>query len=317
MPSAHQLGRLICLLCLLFQSNLGFGRDLLREDAVAPDPAPLNPEVPASSGGLAPDSAGEAHASDRIQAVREASNNRFSLASHKTNYVLPVSYSDTRGEGGEPGAAPADWNELEMEFQLSVQVPVWSGVFGEASFVSLAYTNRSFWQSYTSSAPFRESSHEPELMVTWLSDWQLLGFQCVASQLSVSHQSNGRGDQLSRGWNRVYANFLFEREDYFLSFKPWYRIPDGTWDDNPDIEFYMGNFELEGGYRAGGYGASFLLRNNLRSDNRGAVELRWSFPVGQRIRGYLKYFNGYGENLVNYDRHQQSFGMGIELAQGF
>ncbi len=316
MPSAHQLGRLICLLYLLFQSTLGFGRDLLQEDAVL-----SNPEVPISSASPVEtgqsDNGGEAYVSDRIQAVREASNNRFSLASHKTNYVLPVSYSDTRGEGGEPGAAPADWNELEMEFQLSVQVPIWAGVIGRNSFVSLAYTNRSFWQAYTSSGPFRESSHEPELIVTWLSDWQLLGFQCVASQLAVSHQSNGRGDQMSRGWNRIYANFIFEREDYFLSFKPWYRIPDGAWDDNPDIEFYLGNFELVGGYRTGGYAASLLLRNNLRGDNRGAVELRWSFPVGQRIRGYLKYFNGYGENLINYDRHQQSFGVGIELAQGF
>ncbi|MFC6978513.1 phospholipase A [Microbulbifer taiwanensis] len=201
---------------------------------------------------------------------------------------------------------------------MSVQVPVWSGVLGEASFVSLAYTNRSFWQAYSSSAPFRESSHEPEILVTWLSDWELLGFQCVASQLAISHQSNGRGDRLSRGWNRVYANFIFERDDFFLSFKPWYRIPESApGDDNPDMEFYMGNFELEGGYRSGGFGASLMLRNNLREENRGAVELRWTFPVGQRIRGYLKYFNGYGENMMNYDQYQQSFGIGVELAQGF
>ncbi|WP_308366414.1 MULTISPECIES: phospholipase A [unclassified Microbulbifer] len=268
--------------------------------------------------------AGEPSVSERAQAIRDAANNPFTLASHKPNYLLPAVYNpspDRAGlEGREAEGETIQLDPVEIQFQLSVQVPVWRGFLGQASFMSLAYTNRSFWQAYNSddSSPFRETNHEPELIMTWLNDWQLLGFRNVANQLAVNHQSNGRSGDFSRSWNRIYAHFIFERDSYFLSFKPWYRIPeDPEEDDNPDIEAYLGHFELRGGYRGPTHSVTMMLRNNLRSDNRGAVELNWGFPIGNRVRGYVKYFNGYGESLIDYDETVQTLGVGIELAQGF
>ncbi len=266
----------------------------------------------------------EPRVSFAAQAIREAANNPFTLASHKTNYLLPLVYNPSPNKAGledvDIEGQPVDLDRVEVQFQLSVQVPIWRGFLGQASFMSVAYTNRSFWQAYNSddSSPFRETNHEPELIMTWLNDWSLFGFQNVANQLAFNHQSNGRSEPLSRSWNRIYANFLFEREQYFFSFKPWYRIPeDREDDDNPDIEDYLGHFELTGGYRTDGHSFSMLLRNNLQSDNHGAVELRWSFPMGSRVRGYVKYFNGYGESLIDYDESVQTLGIGFELAQGF
>lgn len=253
--------------------------------------------------------------SDRAALVRGVVDDRLSLIPHKRNYLLPAVF---RLDGdSEPVDPDGEISDTEFEFQLSVQVPLWSGIVGEDSFVSLAYTNRSYWQAYTASAPVRESNHEPELLVTWLSDWSLWGFECVTTQMGISHQSNGRGDELSRSWNRIYSRFVFERDDYFVSFKPWYRIPeerDG--DDNPHMDRYLGNFELDLGYRGDFFSTSVMVRNNLRSDNRGAVEMRLAFPLGGHISGYLRYFNGYGESLINYDRSIQSIGIGIELARG-
>jgi phospholipase A1 len=58
-----------------------------------------------------------------------------------------------------------------------------------------------------------------------------------------------------------------------------------------------------------------MLRNNLRDDNRGAVELSYSFPIRHtRLKGYLKYFNGYGESLIDYNHRIQSFGVGFLLS---
>ena len=274
------------------------------------------PEVEASA-------QGEPRASKRAKAIREAAENPFTLASHKTNYLLPAVYNPSPNEAGleglEVNGVPIDLDSMEIQFQLSVQVPVWRGFLGKASFMSFAYTNRSFWQAYNSddSAPFRETNHEPEMIMTWLNDWTLFGFQNVANQLAVNHQSNGRSEPLSRSWNRIYANFVFEKDNYFLSFKPWYRIPeDREEDDNPDLEFYLGHFELTGGMDRGQHNISMMLRNNLRSDNKGAVELRWSFPMGRRVRGYVKYFNGYGESLIDYDESVQTLGIGFELARG-
>jgi len=283
-------------------------------------PRPVFSTVPETE----PEPADEPRISERAEAIRDAASNPFTLASHKTNYLLPLTYNPDPNKGGfedfNANGEPVELDPVEVQFQLSVQVPVWRGFLGKASFMSVAYTNRSFWQAYNSddSSPFRETNHEPELIMTWLNDWSLLGFRNVANQVAVNHQSNGRSEPLSRSWNRVYANFIFERENYFFSFKPWYRIPEKAEDDdNPDIEDYLGYFELTGGYRGAGNKFSVLLRNNLQSQNRGAVELRWGFPIGNRVRGYVKYFNGYGESLIDYNESVQTLGIGFELAQGF
>ncbi|WOX04977.1 phospholipase A [Microbulbifer pacificus] len=261
--------------------------------------------------------------SKRAKAIRDAAENPFTLASHKVNYLLPATYNPHPNKAGledeVQNGEPLDLDSMEVQFQLSVQVPVWRGFLGKASFMSVAYTNRSFWQAYNSddSSPFRETNHEPELIMTWLNDWTVFGFQNVANQLAINHQSNGRSEPYSRSWNRIYANFVFEHDEYYLAFKPWYRIRESREeDDNPDLEYYLGHFELTGGVEIGQHAVSLMLRNNLRSDNKGAGELRWSFPMGHRVRGYVKYFNGYGESLIDYDESVQTLGIGFELARG-
>lgn len=70
--------------------------------------------------------------------------------------------------------------------------------------------------------------------------------------VGVEHQSNGRSGTLSRSWNRVYAELLYENGDWLYFLKPWYRIqedekldpslPEG--DDNPDIADYIAMLSL-------------------------------------------------------------------------
>ena len=75
----------------------------------------------------------------------------------------------------------------------------------------------------------------------------------------------------------------------------------------------MGYFEFSGAYRLNEHEFSFMTRNNLNSDNRGALQLDWSFPLWGRVRGYAQYFNGYGESLIDYNADIERIGVGILL----
>lgn len=92
---------------------------------------------------------------------------------------------------------------------------------------------------------------------------------------------------------------------------------DPNGDDNPDITDYMGNFEFTGAYRHKKNIFSIELRNNLKNDSGGAVELGWTFPISSTMRGYMTYFDGYGHSLIDYNAKQQVVGLGITFTDLF
>ena len=253
----------------------------------------------------------------RKQVELATRNSPFVLTPHKSNYVLLASYNDTLNLSpyalGEDG-----FDRVEMKFQLSVRFPVVENLFASEGDLYFAYTNLSFWQAYnrSDSSPFRETNHEPEVFVLLENDWQFLGWKNSLIQVGLSHQSNGKSGDLSRSWNRLYAQLVFERENIFLGVKPWYRLPeDAGNDDNPDIEEYLGHGEIWLGYKQGENTYSMMLRSDLLTGGKGAVQLDWSFPLYGRYRGYLQYFNGYGESLIDYDADTHRIGFGLELTE--
>ncbi|MCG7979528.1 MAG: phospholipase A [Candidatus Thiodiazotropha endolucinida] len=249
----------------------------------------------------------------RISAERKTRSNPFVLSPHKQNYVLLASYND-KPNYEVYNTPPSEFDRVEMKFQLSFKMPVVESLFDSRADLYAAYTNLSFWQAYNRdiSSPFRETMHEPELFLVVPNDWSLFGWRNVLQQYGVVHQSNGQGGFLSRSWNRAYANFLFERGNFLVGVKPWYRIPEDN-DDNPDIDDFLGRYELRGIYKREKQTFSLMLRNLFDGDNRDTMQLDWSFPIHGRWRGYLQYFNGYGESLIDYNAKSHRLGFGLQL----
>lgn len=271
-----------------------------------------------------PASEGLSPVDQRMMHERFTRDNPFVLTAHRPNYVLPITYLSNAGQAISDDL-DGELQKIEFQFQLSLKVLLAENLFGDRGLLSIAYTNRSFWQAYNRdiSAAFRETVHEPELILTRESGGRAFGFRNTANQLILNHQSNGRFGSQSRSWNRIMINMVLERENIVISLRPWYRIPEGAkespddpvGDDNPDIERYLGHFDLTTAWVRGDNLYTAMIRNNLRrSDNYGALELSWSFPLNRRIRGYLKAFHGHGESLISYDRRTTSFGAGLLIS---
>ena len=260
--------------------------------------------------------------SRRIEEEEPSYDSLFALTAYRPNYILLASYNTNLNEEAfrEVFDDPSiDFDKVETQFQISFKFPLARNLFDGKADIFAAYTNRSFWQLYNSdiSAPFRETNHEPELWIQHNSDWTLGGFRNVTNKFGFNHQSNGRGTGLSRSWNRLYAEFLFEKGELGLSLKPWWRIPESdSDDDNPDITDYLGYGEIRGAYKLGDNVFSVMIRNYLESGfSKGTTELGWSFGLWdyKHLRGYVQFFNGYGLSLIDYDRNNTTIGIGLML----
>jgi len=249
-------------------------------------------------------------------------DNPFVITPHRPNYILPVTYNTHPNQSTNPFGENLD--NVEMKFQFSFKLPLARDIFHNNGTLFFAYTNQSYWQAYNKdvSSPFRETNHEPEFFLTVDNDWKLFGMTNRTNGFGLVHQSNGRSQLLSRSWNRIYGLFVFDRGNFMLALKPWYRIPedektsptDPEGDDNPDIEKYLGNGELYAFYKWNNQTVGLMLRNNLRRhENKGAVQLDWTFPVSRRLKGYVQYFNGYGESLIDYNAAVNRIGVGVLL----
>ncbi len=248
----------------------------------------------------------------------------FDLQPHRPTYILPASYSDdpNRFPGSPtrpPLPVPFDWEELEAKFQLSFKFKLADLQDEIGGSLWAGYTQQSYWQVYEAedSRPFRETNYEPELMLAFHPERELLGMDWRLLNFGVVHQSNGRGQFLSRSWNRAYAQVGLERGGLDLLARAWYRFEEqGDDDDNPDIDDYLGHGDLLLSYTAGRHQFSLLGRYAFDTGH-GAVEASWSFPLARRVRGYVQVFSGYGESMVDYNWKQTTVGAGIALTDWF
>ncbi len=250
----------------------------------------------------------------------------FSIMAHRPNYFLGASYN---AKGYDASYFQAQFkdpdyslDDIEAKFQISIKLPLLVNILDTADLYA-AYTNRSFWQVYntTESSPFREINHEPEIWLQLHPQWEFFHFINSWDSIGFNHQSNGRDGPLSRSWNRLFASFTFEHafgdDKLTLTVKPWVALVDtNKGADNPDITDYLGHYEVSTSYRHKKNVFTIMSRNNLESGfKRGAVELSWSFPFFKwpYLRGYLQYFTGYGESLVDYNQYTNTIGFGVLL----
>lgn len=240
----------------------------------------------------------------------EAAREPHTLTTYQPTYVM---FTHLRSFNDAPYRAIEDrLRQEEIKLNLSMQTKIADDLLGDNGDVWLAYTQTAYWQFFAEaiSAPFRETNHNPEARISFLTDYRLPAVTLRDVSFGITHDSNGQAQPLSRSWNRLFAQLQFVRGNLGVSVRPWVRIFDV--DDNPDIEDYYGNFELRVSWERSDHLFAAMVRDP--SDHRYGAELSWSFPIVGRMRGLVQWYYGYGENLIDYNHKNNRIGVGILMS---
>ena len=222
---------------------------------------------------------------------------------------------------------------LEMKFQISFKYKLfvdsesspkqYRGVWGFvrdglASHTYFSYTQKSFWDLKSPSAPFRDINFNPQLYLYYprvSSNHWLAGYR-----FGVGHESNGRDGSESRSWNRAFAETDLSFGSLVLSPKVWYVI---NKDGNPDIEKYAGHAEIRVRYEFSD--GSRLHLAARRGTEKGSLEAAYMFKMPFLTDAnstitrfdpwvYLQYWTGYGEDLLLYREKSSSVRLGFAFS---
>lgn len=244
--------------------------------------------------------------------VKQIIYSAFDVEPYRMNYLLPVTY-DSKNHAEHDGHAFR--KNTETKFQISFKKRLAENLFGLDAKLYLAYTQTSWWQTSAPSAPFRETNYEPEFFI----DFPYKDSDSILKlyRVGLVHQSNGRL-VTSRSWNRAYLSGIFQYSGIFFQPRVWYRfkedeksnITDVDGDDNPDILHYLGYGDLSITYPY----KKHLFSTTLRKKS---VQVDWTFPIFglKDVYGYLQYFNGYGESLVDYNERVNKIGVGFAITR--
>ena len=187
------------------------------------------------------------------------------------------------------------------------------------------YTQTSFWDLKSSSAPFEDTSYKPELF------WVSKNFMSSGSQVKglflqsgFQHESNGRGGGESRSTNFLYVHPLFiffsdtNHYGFQVALKIWTYVNNDN-DTNPDLDQYRGYFDLELKF---GKMDGFVLGPSFRWADEGAsIQLDLTYPLHRFLFNtldiylHVQYANALAESLIDYKDRTHAFRLGFSVVR--
>ena len=248
----------------------------------------------------------------------------WTVRPYHPNYILPLFYTfdpnlgpNTPSQDTEPYTSN-DVRNTELKFQLSLKSKVAEDLFDTSADLWFGYTQESHWQVFNgdNSRPFRATDYQPEIFLTQPVTANLpFGGRLRMLGAGAIHHSNGQDDPLSRSWNRAYLMAGAEWGKLSVIPRLWTRVSNESADedDNPDIEDFMGYGDVKFLYDLPDQQSiSGTLRYNPGT-NKGAAQIDYVYPLTKNVNGFVQFFQGYGESIIDYNHENTSIGFGIVL----
>lgn len=247
----------------------------------------------------------------------------LSVREHNPMYILPIWYNSSPNYTPQSPTRGITYSEiqsqqkrLETKMQISFKTKLMEDLLKTRADLWFGYTQQSNWQIFNQgrkSAPFRNTDYSPELFLTQPVKSRLpFGGQLRMLGFGIIHQSNGQSRPLSRSWNRAYIMAGAEWGKLSAVTRLWSRLDKKDQnDDNPNIGQYLGYGDLRLAYHFNDYhNLTSTLRYNPHHQ-KGALQLDYSFQLRGKLKAYLQFFHGYGENLSDYNHRQTGIGLGL------
>jgi phospholipase A1 len=219
-------------------------------------------------------------------------------------------YRDNYFITGIPTNKRIDSHSTDVKFQISIHQRLFKSLLPFNTCLLLTYTQKSFWNLYESSAPFAGNNYNPGLVLAkpLVFNNKLEGMVSLA----LEHESNGLDTTQSRSWEYfVLAGSYFFNLNFSIQTKLW---AGWTGKNNGDLLQYRGYGLIAFNYRT--FNDRFWLsavvnpRKRLGDFN---TQLELNFKTNPKYNQYffLQWYQGYGENLMEYERYTSMVRVGF------
>lgn len=222
-------------------------------------------------------------------------------------------FRDNYFSGGIPlGTKPTGHNS-DVKFQLSISQRLTKSKLPFDSYLFIQYTQKAFWDVFRESLPMRDLNFNPGIGLGHLiiRHNKYIG----KAYLMLEHESNGKDSIDSRSWNKITFSWaLVLNDNWETQFKIWIPIIDG--ENNKDILKYNGIFQFAVNYRTCNkrlqIGALITQRKAWFGFNT-QLELSYKFNKRENQFFFIQYYNGYGENLLEYNQYKNMLRVGFVI----
>lgn len=219
--------------------------------------------------------------------------------------------------GSTLGHKPTKTNS-DVKFQISLAIRLTNATLPWNTFLFLMYTQKTFWNVFENSMPMRDLNFNPGIGISkpFFSKDRYLG----KMTLLIEHESNGRDSIQSRSWNRISLSGSAMICDWLMVHaKFWIPIIDGM--NNKDILNYAGIWQT--GVQVSTFNKRFtwaltlVKRKGWNLNFNTILDFSWLVNKKSNLNLFLQYYNGYGENLLDYNVFHSRLRAGIVFKPKF
>lgn len=219
--------------------------------------------------------------------------------------------------GTSLGTKPTKDNS-DVKFQISIAQRLTKSVLPWHTYIFLMYSQKTVWSVFKESMPMRDMNFNPG--IGWTKPFFNKDRYVGKLTLMLEHESNGRDGDQSRSWNKVSISGSVLIDEWIMVHgKFWIPIIDGM--NNKDILSYSGIYqhgvEISTPDRKFIWDLTLVKRKGWNLNFNTSLEFSWRVHKKSNQYLFVQYYNGYGENLLDYNQFRSRLRVGIVIKPKF